>query len=271
MTLGAAGRRIYRRRQSPEQSRYRPVEAVVQVRDVMTREVVSVGPDTSARLAAKIMAERGFAAVPVVDDANRVIGIVAEADVLRDRMPQDPRLHLRREPGGAAPPPMLVRGVMTAPVRTVLVTADVADVARIFLDERLRSVPVVDGERLAGIVSRRDLLRTLIRSDDEVRHDVRRLVESYTGRFDSWQVEVAEGVVALSPVPAARPAGDATGDATVAGIADEIADEDEAVESRAVVTLARTVPGVVAVRLQSSAPGTARGAPPAAQPAGATS
>jgi CBS domain-containing protein len=73
----------------------------------MTREVVSVGTDTSTRTAAEIMAERGFAAVPVVDDANRVIGIVAEADVLRDRLPQDPRLHLRREPG-SAPPPMLV-------------------------------------------------------------------------------------------------------------------------------------------------------------------
>jgi CBS domain-containing protein len=234
----------------------------VQVRDVMTREVVSVGTDTSTRTAAEIMAERGFAAVPVVDDANRVIGIVAEADVLRDRLPQDPRLHLRREPG-SAPPPMLVGGVMTARVRTVLITADVADVARIFLDEQLRSVPVVDGERLVGIVSRRDLLRTLVRSDDQVRHDVHRLVESYTQRFDSWQIEVTEGVVTLTPVPTAGPAGDA---ALV-----EIADEEEAVESRAVVTLARTVPGVVAVRLQGSTPGTAHGAPPAPQTAGATS
>jgi CBS domain-containing protein len=234
----------------------------VQVRDVMTREVVSVGPDTSARTAAEIMAGRGFAAVPVVDDAQRLIGIVAEADVLRDRLPQDPRLHLRREPG-SSPPPMLVGGVMTARVRTVLGTADVADVARIFLDEQLRSVPVVDGERLAGIVSRRDLLRTLVRSDDEVRHDVRRLVESYTQRFDSWQVEVTEGVVTLGPISAAGPAGDAT--------LAEIADEDQDVENRAVVTLARTVPGVVAVRLQGSTPGTDHGAPPAPQTAGATS
>jgi CBS domain-containing protein len=62
----------------------------VQARDVMTHEVVTVGPDTSAKYAAEVMAAHGFAALPVVDAADRLVGIVAEADVLRDRMPQDP-------------------------------------------------------------------------------------------------------------------------------------------------------------------------------------
>jgi CBS-domain-containing membrane protein len=61
----------------------------VQARDVMTRQVVTVGPETSAKYAAEVMAERGFAALPVVDDADRLVGIVAEADVLRDRLPQN--------------------------------------------------------------------------------------------------------------------------------------------------------------------------------------
>jgi len=69
----------------------------VQARDVMTREVITVGPNTSAKYAAEVMAERGFAALPVVDDDNRLVGIVAEADVLRDRIPVDPRLHARRD------------------------------------------------------------------------------------------------------------------------------------------------------------------------------
>ncbi len=68
----------------------------MQARDVMTREVVTVGPETSAGYAAEVMAEHGFAALPVVDGDGRLVGIVAEADVLRDRMPPDPRLHLRR-------------------------------------------------------------------------------------------------------------------------------------------------------------------------------
>ena len=67
----------------------------MQVRDVMTREVVTVGPESSAKQAGAVMAERGFAALPVVDGSRRVIGMVAEADVLRNRVPADPRLHMR--------------------------------------------------------------------------------------------------------------------------------------------------------------------------------
>jgi len=52
----------------------------------MTRAVVTVGPDNSVEYAAEIMLERGFAALPVVGDADQRIGIVAEADVLVDRL-----------------------------------------------------------------------------------------------------------------------------------------------------------------------------------------
>src|SRR4051795_13569147 len=136
----------------------------------MTRDVVTVGPGTSAKFAAEVMAERGFAALPVVDEDDQLVGIVAEADVLRDRMPAAPRLHLRRDAGlPESPPSLLVRGVMTTRVRSVDTTADVADVARLFVDDRLRSVPVLEQDRLAGIVSRRDLLRALVRPDDEIR------------------------------------------------------------------------------------------------------
>jgi CBS domain-containing protein len=197
----------------------------------MTRPVVTVGPETSAKYAAEVMAERGFAALPVVDDDDRLVGIVAEADVLRDRMPQDPRLHLRRDGSPQeATPALLVHGVMTGSVRTVDATADVADIARLFVDERLRSVPVLDGGRLVGIVSRRDLLRTLVRPDEEIRHDVLRLVEGYTGELDAWSVAVADGVATIRrtrgvPQPSA------------------------AVEEQALTALARTVGGVVGIRV----------------------
>src|SRR4051794_8560241 len=182
------------RRPSVDTTTYDEGEAV-QVREVMTGDVVTVGPDTPAKYAAEVMAERGFAALPVVDDDGVVIGIVAEADVLRDRLPQDPRLHLFRESEVRSSPALLVRGVMTSPVRTVPLTADVADVARLFVDARLRSVPVLDGARLVGIVSRRDLLRALIRPDAEIRRDVLRLLEAYTQELQGWSVAVSDGVV----------------------------------------------------------------------------
>jgi CBS domain-containing protein len=109
----------------------------------------------------------------------------------------DPRLHLLRERAADTPPALLVRGVMTTPVRTLPLTADVAEVARLFVDAHLRSVPVLDGARLAGIVSRRDLLRSLVRPDEDIRTDVLQLVEVYTQELGHWVVEVAEGVATV--------------------------------------------------------------------------
>ncbi|MCZ2839224.1 CBS domain-containing protein [Modestobacter sp. VKM Ac-2985] len=217
----------------------------MQVRDVMTREVVTVGPDTSAKYAAEVMADRGFAALPVVDGDGVLIGIVAEADVLRDRLPADPRLHLRRTPVPEAPPALLVRGVMTTSVRTVPATADVADVARLFVDARLRSAPVLGGERLVGIISRRDLLRTLVRPDGEIRADLLRLVEGYTSEPGGWEVQVSDGVATVHR----------------SGVVTVDPGEREALDS-AVSTLARTVPGVVAVRVLTDVPGSPGSATP---------
>jgi CBS domain-containing protein len=206
----------------------------VQARDVMTREVVTVGPETSAKYAAEVMAEHGFAALPVVDEDDRLVGIVAEADVLRDRMPPDPRLHLRRDgETPASPPSLLVHGVMTRDVRSVEGTSDVADVARLFVDDRLRSVPVVDRGRLVGIVSRRDVLRALVRPDEEIRHELLRLVEGYTGALDSWEVSVTDGLATIR---------------RTRGLPEPTVE----VEQQALSALARTVGGVVGVRVLSA-------------------
>ena len=206
----------------------------MQVRDVMTRDVFTVGPDTSAKYAAEVLTERGFAALPVVDGDYQLAGIVAEVDLLRDRLPPDPRLHLRRnESAPEKPPPLLVRGVMSTSVRTVDAGADVADLARLFVDERIRSVPVLEHDRLVGIVSRRDLLRALVRPDDVIRHELLRLVEGYTGELGYWDVDVEEGVATVR-----RTRGRSETPAEV--------------EQRALRALAHTVPGVVAVRIVDS-------------------
>jgi CBS domain-containing protein len=202
----------------------------------MTREVVTVGPMTSAKYAAETMAGHGFAALPVVDDEGALIGIVAEADVLRRRIPADPRLHVRRDEAPAPVPPLLVGELMTTGVRTADVRADLSDIARIFVDDRLRSVPVVEDGRLAGIVSRRDVLRALVRPDDELRDELQDLVESYTGEPGAYAVQVSDGVATVRRV-AGRPQPSA------------------AVEEDAIGEIARTVGGIVTVRVTAD-PGT---------------
>src|SRR4051812_38644047 len=94
-----------------------PRRPLVRTRDVMTREVVTVAPGTSVKAAAEILATRGFAAAPVVDEEDRLVGIVSEADLLRGRLLPDRRLRLRRDARpGSAPPPAHVGGVMTTDV-----------------------------------------------------------------------------------------------------------------------------------------------------------
>lgn len=220
----------------------------VRTRDVMTRDVISVGPDTSAKRAAQVMAEHGFAALPVVDPGNRLLGIVATADVLRDRVPGDPRLHVRREiEHPAATLPMLVREVMTTAVRSVTPDDDLADVAHLLVGARLRSLPVVDRDVVVGIVSRRDVLRTLARDDADIHRDVLRLVEGYTGDPGCWDVRVDDGVTTVRRTRGAP------------GIS-------RAVEEFAVQRLATSVPGVLSVHVLPSSPVTRPPVSPEARP-----
>jgi CBS domain-containing protein len=214
----------------------------------MTRDVISVGPDSFVKQAAGVMAEQGFAALPVIDGDDRLVGILAEADVLRDRLPPDPRLHLRRDaPSTRSTPPLLVGGVMTAAVRSVEASADIADVALLFVDDHLRSVPVLEHGRTVGIVSRRDLLRTLARSDDEITADLVRLVEDFTGEAGCWDIGVTEGVATIRRAHGQTP-----------GPVDA--------EERALQELALTTGGVVSVSVLPGRRGTARPAGPSDRP-----
>jgi CBS domain containing-hemolysin-like protein len=184
----------------------------------MTRDVITVGPDSCVEQVATVMAERGFAALPVVDEDDGLVGIVAEAAVLRSG--------LSRRPAS----PARVRGVMTAGVRSVDADADVADIARIFIHEHVRSVPVLEHGRTVGIVSRRDLLRGLVRPDDRIRVDLLQVVEDCTGESAGWDVVVTDGEATIR-----------RGDGAPSSSA--------GVEERALLELAATVGGVVSVRV----------------------
>jgi CBS domain-containing protein len=227
----------------------------VQVRELMSTPAVTVGPATPATYAAEVLATRGFAALPVVDGEDRLLGVVAEADLLRDRMRPDPRLHARRDDrgqdrvggrGGGHRPPTLVAGILSAPATWVDVAADVADAARLLLDRSHRSLPVLERGRVVGVLSRRDLLGVLLRRDDEVCLDVLGAVEQYTGEPGRFEMRVADGCVRLVRV-AGEPQPDAVQEAT------------------ALATLARTVPGVVDVGVRDD-PATDPGREPTGSP-----
>jgi CBS domain-containing protein len=166
----------------------------MRAKDVMTRPVVRVMPDTFVKQAAMLLTAHGFTTLPVVDEEDHLVGVVTESDVLRDRITPDSRTD-----GGASPSPpaMTVASVMSTQVDAASPGTHVATLTRLMLDRRVRAVPVVDDDgRLTGIVTRRDLLRTIARADDVIARDVRHHL-SAAGRRP-WQVSVSGGMVTLA-------------------------------------------------------------------------
>ncbi|HEX5116894.1 MAG TPA: CBS domain-containing protein [Pseudonocardiaceae bacterium] len=198
----------------------------MRARDVMSRPVVTVLSETTVKYAANLLASRGFTALPVVDGDDRLIGIVTEADLIRDRFPKDAR-YRRSDDEQSRTPARTVGAVMTSPVTTMNTATDVADLITAMWDGRIRSMPIVDDSRVVGIVTRRDLVRIIGRDDNAIEADVRHRLANYCGP-DRWVVAVEDGVVSL---------GDEYGDDT---------------ERRVAQVLAEAVPGVVAAHVTPS-------------------
>jgi CBS domain-containing protein len=137
--------------------------------DIMTRDVITVAPDTPVREVVKLLLARGISGVPVVDAARGVIGIVSEGDLLR-------RAELGTEKrrgawssfftGTATLAADYVRAhgevagdIMTREVATVAPGTPVAEIADLMETRGIKRVPVVEGNALVGIVTRSNLLR----------------------------------------------------------------------------------------------------------------
>lgn len=169
----------------------------MKARDLMTSPVVTVAPDTPAKEAARLLVAHGFAVLPVVDADHQLLGVVGEADLLRNRLLPDPRDLIHDQPvRPIRPAPRTVGGVMTTEVVTADPDSHAAELGRLMVERHLRAVPVVDGDRLVGIVSRIDVLRTIARDDAAITRDVRAHL-SAAGRR-RWDVAVADGVVTLA-------------------------------------------------------------------------
>ncbi|MEU8036355.1 CBS domain-containing protein [Streptosporangium sp. NPDC049078] len=175
------------------------------VKDVMTHKVISVGENTGFKDIAQTLLTHTVSALPVVDDDGHVVGIVSEADLLRGKEPQDTlsgeptppkRQTCANRTGGE-----VARELMRVPAITISKDAPVADAGRLMRENDVKRLPVIDGQgRLAGIVSRCDLLRAFIRSDHDIEREVRLDVLTRSLWMDTSlvQVTVKDGVVTLS-------------------------------------------------------------------------
>jgi CBS-domain-containing membrane protein len=187
-------------------------------RDVMTRNVISVPPDGTVADAVQLMLDRGISGLLVVDASGVLVGIVTEGDLLRrDELGTERRrswwLRLLASPGRQAADFTRTHGrkvddVMTRDVISVDANAPLEQIVALMEEHRVKRVPVLDGDRVAGVVSRADLLRALAvvaREHRETAADDRTIRERILDTLtrESWapkttlNVTVVNGVVDL--------------------------------------------------------------------------
>jgi CBS domain-containing protein len=159
------------------------------VGNVMSRPAATVQPTTTFKKCVDFMRIQQVSAVPVVTADGKLVGILSEADLMRNF----------ERPDGGTPP--TAADMMTRNVVTIRADASVAAAARIMVERGVKRLPVRDpAGRVIGVVSRVDVLRVFLRSDESIRKEIsngllNELPLLGRGRI---QVEVVDGVVRLS-------------------------------------------------------------------------
>ena len=153
------------------------------VGDVMTTSVVTVKDSAPLKDVAEVLIERGFSGMPVVDASGRVVGVVSEGDLLfkeagREGLPShrlgrvfgdQKAMEARRQKVEAT----TAGEAMTTPVITIRPTQTLAEAARLMSGQLVNRLVVMDGEKLVGIVTRADLVRAFVRTDQELADTIR--------------------------------------------------------------------------------------------------
>jgi len=169
------------------------------VGDVMTTEVVTVGVNTDFKACVDLLRANRISAMPVVD-GDFILGIVSEFDLLLKEEGRDTFAHLKRRQSSQANA-RTAGDVMTHPALCIGSGASITDAVRLMHKRAIKRLPVVDAHgRLVGIVSRHDLLKSFLRSDESIRLEVSEDLLARALWIDQGAVTVSvqDGVVALA-------------------------------------------------------------------------
>jgi CBS domain-containing protein len=179
------------------------------VRDVMTRPVLSVRPETPLKEVASILVEHRISGLPVVDATGRVLGVVSEGDLLMKGHDPDAVHHrpLARIFGESEETRQLLAkaeartagDAMTAPAITIDASKPVNVAATMMVERKVNRLPVTEDDRLVGIVTRADVVKTFVRTDDELVSAIRSEVLLHALWIDPehFAVSAVDGVVTV--------------------------------------------------------------------------
>jgi len=178
------------------------------VKDVMTTHVVAVRKNASFKDMAARLREHRVSAFPVLDEDNKVVGVVSEADLLTKEALEfavpgkvSSMLHQRELAKAAA---VVAEDLMNKPPVTIGPDEFVTHAARLMYTRKVKRLPVVDADgRLIGIVSRADVLSVYSRPDEDIRHEITEgiILDTLLCDPSRFTVTVKDGIVTLEGMP----------------------------------------------------------------------
>lgn len=157
----------------------------------MSSPAITVHQDATVREAGDQLARHGISALPVIDDEGRLVGIVSQMDLIRF---DTTKVGVRVGAAGPESEPSRVIDIMTRQVITVDEDTDLHTVAQRLSESHVRQMPVMAGSEVTGVVSRRDLIKWMARSDAALTLDVVALLEEEARRLANLRVAVHDGV-----------------------------------------------------------------------------
>lgn len=144
--------------------------------EIMTQEVITVQEDTPVSEVARLLTEKRISGLPVLNQAKELVGIVCESDIID----QSKKLHLPTvinlmgylvflESGKILEKELkkmmglVARDIMSSPVKTIAPETPVEAIAALMVEQRIHSIPVLEGNTLVGIIGKKDIVRSLAR------------------------------------------------------------------------------------------------------------
>ena len=148
---------------------------MLKVKDIMTKEIITVSPQTEITSAAKILLEKRINGLPVIDDSGKLVGILCQSDLVAQQksipipsvytlldsfIPLTSLKRIDKEVKKIAA--LKVEQAMTPHPVTVGPETGIEDVARLMVDKKYHTLPVMEDDKIVGIVGKEDVLKTLL-------------------------------------------------------------------------------------------------------------
>ena len=157
---------------------------MLKVKDIMTKELITVSPQTEIASATKILLEKRINGLPVIDDSGKLVGILCQSDLVAQQksipipsvftllesfIPLTSIKRIDKEVEKIAA--LTVKQAMTPNPVTVGPETDLEDVAKLMVDKKYHTLPVMEGDKVVGIVGKEDVLKTLL-SEPQTREGI---------------------------------------------------------------------------------------------------